>query len=84
MESLETLAVRSGAVVIALVVAILTMIAVRVANEQTKAATEQLRFNVEAFRTDERAWIEIDSIRARAEPPAPGFPQWFKYDVYLK
>jgi hypothetical protein len=73
-----------AAVVIALIVAVLTLLAVRVANHQTKAATEQLRFNVEAFRTDERAWIEIDSIRARADPPAAGFPQSFKYDVYLK
>jgi len=43
-----------------------------------------LKETIKGFRIDERGWVEIDAIKKTVEPPMEGFPQSFKYDVYLK
>jgi len=61
----------------------------KAANAATKAATiaaDTLTKTVEQFRTDERAWVEIESIKLRSViPETPGFPnRSFIYDVFTK
>jgi hypothetical protein len=51
---------------------------------QNVSINESINRTAESFRIDERAWIEIDSIKKTINPPMQGFPQSFRYDVYLK
>lgn len=54
------------------------------AGAATKAIQTSIETGIEQFRVDERAWIEIDSIRKTSLPASPGFPASFKYEVFLK
>jgi hypothetical protein len=52
--------------------------------KQSRFSREAIDRSTEAFRVDERAWIEIDSIKKTVMPPMNGFPQGFVYEVFLK
>ena len=54
---------------------------------QTEIANKTLRQSTEAFRVDERAWIEIDSIKLKSITPATLKPRMgasFLYELYFK
>ncbi len=54
--------------------------------KQAKTAQSALDKNIESFRIDERAWVEIETVKLKAAyPPTPGFNAWsFKYELYPK
>jgi len=55
------------------------------ARSAADTATQALRAGAEQFRTDERAWIQIDSIKKTIIPPSATFPTLsFRYEVFLK
>jgi hypothetical protein len=53
--------------------------------KQAKAATDAVNQSAEAFRIDERAWVEIGKIEKTATyPPDPPFGTIFKFGIYPK
>jgi hypothetical protein len=71
---------EAAGVIAAIALAILTYRTLKTLGTQT-------RQSLESFRTDERAWIEIDTVKLRSVVPAtqtPKVAESFVYEVFLK
>ena len=68
----------------ALALLFVTWRTLRRGSKAVETQREAIDRSTEAFRVDERAWIEIDSIQKTVMPPMDGFPQGFVYKVFLK
>lgn len=51
---------------------------------QAEIARESLRATEQAFKTDERAWLEIKSADPQQQTPSAAFPKFFKYQIYIQ
>jgi hypothetical protein len=55
------------------------------AKSAADTARQTLTENIEAFRTDERAWVVVDQVALMESfPPRDSFPWSFKYGLYAK
>jgi hypothetical protein len=66
---------------IALIVAVVGYLSLR---DQTTAAWVAIKETRDAFRIDDRGWVEIISGSNSRLPPLPGFGNLFRYEFYLK
>ncbi|WP_156992148.1 COG1361 family protein [Paraburkholderia oxyphila] len=51
---------------------------------QAYIAKESLNETRQTFRIDERAWLEIKVGDPEAQPPSPGFPRVFRYEISVQ